>query len=109
MTPVTILEELKKFGIYPRLASDLRGIEVPAEKLTAAQREWIQANRQALIFYLTTSSRLTAELLKLAMRRCDEFKDNAAMREEMRQDILNTPHHLLDEVLDYFKKVSATT
>lgn len=45
---------------------------------------------------------LTARLMAAAMRVCDQYDDNDAKREEMRQDILATPHHLRQELLDYF-------
>lgn len=45
---------------------------------------------------------LTARLIAAAMRVCDQYNDTDAKREEMRQDCLDTPHHLRQDLLDYF-------
>lgn len=43
-------------------------------------------------------------LLAAAMRRCDEFKDSEKARQDMREQILETPHHLRQDLLNHFYK-----
>ena len=50
-----------------------------------------------------TAHRLTNELIAAAMRRCDQFNDNEAARQEMRRDCLALPPHLQADLLDHFK------
>ena len=47
---------------------------------------------------------LAADLMAAAMRRCDQFKDGEKAREEMRQDVLATPLHLQQDLLEYFNE-----
>ena len=51
-----------------------------------------------------TAHRLTADLLKAAMRVCDRHGDGKAAREAMRRDCLDTPLHLQADLLDHFRK-----
>lgn len=44
------------------------------------------------------------ELLEAAMRVCDAWNDSEAAREQMRQDLLQTPPHLRADLLEHFKK-----
>lgn len=45
-----------------------------------------------------------AELLDAAMRACDVWNDSAAARNEMGQEVLQTPPHLRADLLDHLKK-----
>ncbi len=49
-----------------------------------------------------TASRITADLIRAAMRRCDQFGDDDAARQQMRDDCLNTPAHLQADQLAHF-------
>ena len=49
-------------------------------------------------------ARVLACLIKAAMRACDHFSDNAAAREQMRQDCLDTPAHLRADLLQHFNE-----
>lgn len=51
---------------------------------------------------LFENTALSAALVATAMRRCDQFNDNEAAREQMRQDVLATPLHLRADLLDHF-------
>lgn len=42
---------------------------------------------------------LAADLMDAAMRACDHHGDDETAREEMRQDVLNTPDHLRADLL----------
>jgi len=48
---------------------------------------------------------LTADLLEVAMRRCDEFGDGPVAREQMRSDIQGTPAHLQADLLKHLRSV----
>ena len=49
---------------------------------------------------------LTKRLMAAAMRRCDHFNDGEVAREAMRQDVLATPLHLQQDLLDYFNEIN---
>lgn len=51
---------------------------------------------------------LGARLMAAAMRRCDEFNDSEQARQDMREQILETPPHLREDLLDYFMSRPAT-
>ena len=53
-----------------------------------------------------TEKRRTAELIKLAMKRCDEFGDGLEARDEMRRQCLELPPHLQIDLLDHFRSVN---
>lgn len=48
------------------------------------------------------SLRLINEVIAAAMRRCDQFNDSAAAREQMRLDVLAVPAHQQQDLLDHF-------
>ena len=102
MTPEAILADLIECGIEPDVTPDKTGIVVPAGKLTDAQRAAVLGHKPALIACILESASVTAELLQTAMRRCDQFGDNAAAREQMRLDVLAVPPHLHADLLDHF-------
>lgn len=45
-----------------------------------------------------------SDLLQAAMRACDRWGDGPAARDQMRQDVLSTPHHLRQDLLQHFNK-----
>ena len=45
---------------------------------------------------------LAARLMAAAMRRCDQFNDGDKARQDMREQILETPPHLRQDLLDHF-------
>lgn len=47
---------------------------------------------------------LSADLMAAAMRACDKWGDGPAARQQMRQDILATPHHHHSDLLDHFRQ-----
>ena len=102
MTPETILANLLESGIEPTVTPDQTGIVVPAGKLSHTQRAAVLAHKTDLIAYLLESSRVTAQLLAVAMRRCDQFNDSDKARHDMREQILETPAYLLPDLLEHF-------
>lgn len=51
-----------------------------------------------------TAERLTRELIAAAMRRCDEFNDNEAAREQMRDDCLSLSPAMQADLLAHFQE-----
>ena len=102
MTPETILADLIQCGIEPSVTPDKTGIVVPAGKLTEAQRAAVLGHKPALIACILESARVTAQLLEAAMRRCDQFNDGDKARQDMREQVLETPPHLRQDLLDHF-------
>lgn len=41
-------------------------------------------------------------LLQAAMRRCDHFNDGEKARQDMREQVIETPQHLRKDLLNYF-------
>lgn len=102
MTALAIFEELQACGID--LAVEPNGrLTAPANTLTPEQRARVKAHRDELIHLILEAQRTTDDLMLAAMRCCDAFHDSPAAREQMRQDILNTPPELQQDLLDYFK------
>lgn len=104
MTAIAILAELIECGIEPALTPDGTGIEVPAGRLTDAQRAAIKAHKAELIASIQESARITTELLAAAMRACDHHGDSPAARQQMVRDCLDTPPELRQELLAHFRE-----
>lgn len=102
MTPETILADLLASGIEPSVTPDQAGIVVPAGKLSPSQRAAVLTHKPDLIAYLLESSRITVQLLEAAMRRCDQFNDGEKARQDMREQVLETPPHLRQDLLGHF-------
>ena len=102
MTPEAILADLIQCGIEPSVTPDKTGIVVPAGKLTEAQRAAVLGHKPALIACILESARVTSQLLEAAMRRCDQFNDSDKARQDMREQVLETPPHLRQDLLDHF-------
>lgn len=45
---------------------------------------------------------LAARLMAAAMRRCDQFNDGEKARQDMREQVLESPPHLQQDLLDHF-------
>ncbi|SDM22701.1 hypothetical protein SAMN05428957_103281 [Oryzisolibacter propanilivorax] len=104
MTPDALLRDLLQAGIEPGLTPDGENITVPAGRLTDTQRAAIRQFKRELIERLQESARLTTELLAASMRACDHWGDSAEAREQMRQDVLATPHHLRADLLEHLQR-----
>ena len=103
-TAESILAELLEHGITPKLTPDGTGIEVPAGRLTDAQRQAIRSCKAELIACIQESARLAAELLGAAMRACDHWRDGPEAREQMKKEVMETPPHLRADLLDHFRQ-----
>jgi len=102
VTPETILADLIQSGIDPSLTPDKTGIVVPAGRLTDGQRAAVLGHKAALIACILESARVTQQLLEAAMRRCDQFNDSEKARIDMREQVLATPPHLRQDLLEHF-------
>lgn len=102
MNPAAILASLWADGVSITLASDGVNLVAPAGRLTPSQREFIKANKPALIDFLVEASATTESVIAAAMKRCDEFNDSDADRRQMRQDVLALPPHLHEDLLEHF-------
>jgi hypothetical protein len=49
-----------------------------------------------------TGHRIKADLIRAAMKVCDQFNDNEAARADMRRQCLELPPHLQADLLDHF-------
>lgn len=104
MTADAILADLLACGITPAVTADGAGIVVPAGRLTGAQRAAVRDHKPELIERIREAARLTTELLEAAMRACDAHGDDSAAREQMRQDVMDTPPNLRADLLDHFRQ-----
>ena len=102
MTPETILADLLASDIKKKKKNKQTGIVVPAGKLSPSQRAAVLTHKPDLIAYLLESSRITVQLLEAAMRRCDQFNDGEKARQDMREQVLETPPHLRQDLLGHF-------
>ena len=98
-----LLSTLWADGITTKLTQDGKGISVPAGRLTHEQRAMVLANKSDLIAFLAEAHATTQVLIDAAMRRCDEFGDREAARDEMRQQCLALPPHLQADLLQHFQ------
>lgn len=85
------------------MTTDKTGIVVPAGKLTEAQRAAVLGHKPALIECILESARVTQQLLEAAMRRCEQFNDSEKAQQDMRHQVLETPLHLRQDLLEHFQ------
>lgn len=113
------IDQLHGAGLTLSLTHEMGLRVVPASSITPALRELILTSKVALVDYLqrpvpnSTDAanevfdpllvrKLQGEILRLAMRVCDSYNDLDAAREEMRLQVLETPPHLLADLLEHF-------
>ena len=51
---------------------------------------------------VVTFDLMAARLMAAAMRRCDQFNDSDKARQDMRDQVLETPQNLRQDLLDHF-------
>ncbi len=76
----------------------------PASRLTDDQCSAIRSHKACLVQFLLDEQATTTSLIAAVMKVCDQYGDNDARREEMRQDCLTTPQHLRADLLDHFQQ-----
>ena len=104
MSADAILAELLDRGITPAVTADGTGIEVPAGRLSDAEKAAIRAHKPELIAAIQESARQTSELLTAAMRACDAWGDSPAARDQMRREVLETPPHLRADLREHLQQ-----
>jgi hypothetical protein len=103
--PTTLIRRALDAGVELRFADG----QIKLVGKRAAVAEWaprLRPHRQAVLDRVTESGRLTAQLMVAAMRRCDDFNDSEQARQAMRQDILATPLHLRQDLMDHFNQIA---
>ena len=112
------VDQLLSAGLTLSLTPE-RGLRVvPATSITPALRDLIRTSKAALVDYLRhvatntdaaneafpaqADRELLDEILKLAMRVCDSYGDSEQAREDMRQQVCETPSHLLPDLYEHF-------
>lgn len=103
MNPSTILVELWDAGVSIELAPDGVNLAAPAGRLTPSQRDFVKANKPALINFLVQARATTSQVIAAAMRRCDEFNDSDQAREEMRQQCMELSPAMQADLLAHFQ------
>ena len=92
--------------------TDERGVlsvmSVPPGALLAKQ-QGVSSVSSVGVMTIFGNRLLAADLMAAAMRRCDHFNDSEVAREAMRQDVLATPAHLQQDLLDYFNEINQKT
>ena len=100
MTAAMLYRRAIESGVRLRLVEG----KVKASGSNEALAELVPQLRQSkpeLIEFLQAAHD-TAALTTAAMKVCDRFGDNAAAREEMRLDCINTPAHLRADLMAHF-------
>ena len=83
--------------------TDGNGLKVtPSSTLHPDLRDMLKAQKAEIVQLLVASKATTAKLMAAAMRRCDQFNDGDAARQDMRREVLETPPELRQDLLDYF-------
>lgn len=105
MTAAVLYQRALASGVTLRLVEGkvkAAGSHEALAELVPQLREW----KPELIELLTAAHITTAALIVAAMRVCNKYDDNDDKREEMRQDCLNTPPHLRQDLLDHFNEIN---
>lgn len=103
MTASAVLRVLIDLDLVPEITPDGQSLSFPAGELTDELRAAVKANKPQILASIRESAAITAQLLDAAMRACDHWGDGPQSREQMRQDILNTPPHQRADLLAHFK------
>jgi hypothetical protein len=102
MSAFSIIQDLKAQGVWLKLSADGANLVVPAGSLSPEQRALVLSHKAEVLEFLVDARKTTTALVKAAMQVCARHNDSDAAREEMRQDVLGTPPHLQQDLLDHF-------
>ena len=100
----TLLSEALNAGLDLQLDGEIIKVAGRADVVKAWAPRLIE-HKAELIERLRESSLLTIKLLEAAMRVCDHHGDSDSAREQMKQDVLQHPPHLLPDLLQHFESV----
>lgn len=101
MSADTLLREAMTAGVTLRIDE---GGTLKAAGPSDTLREWsprLRQHKTELLEFLQDAHATTAQLVEAAMRCCDYFGDSPAAREQMRQDVIDTPPHLRADLLQH--------
>ena len=104
MTAADILRQAYAAGLDVTIAASGNLYVQPVEKLTPDLRALLVAHKAELLEFIRQADALTAETMARAMAVCDDHGDSERAREDMRQDVLNTPPHLRADLLAHLKQ-----
>lgn len=104
MSAATLIRQAISAGVNLRIDE---GGTLKAAGPSDTLREWsprLREHKPELLEFLQDAHTSTAQLVEAAMRCCDYFEDSPAAREQMRQDVIDTPAHLRADLLAHFRK-----
>ncbi|MDZ4290737.1 MAG: hypothetical protein U1C47_02305 [Hydrogenophaga sp.] len=99
----SILRQLCAAGVRLEMKGD-RLSASPATHLNDELRDLIRRHKNQLMDYLVEAHQSASALIDAAMRSCDHWGDSQTAREEMRQDVIQTPPHLRADLLEHFRQ-----
>jgi LmbE family N-acetylglucosaminyl deacetylase len=102
MEATEILRRLSEAGIRLELRGD-QLLASPGSRLTDDLRALLRTYKPVLLTFLADANATTTALVETAMRACDHWGDNQAARDQMRQDVENTPVHLRQDLLEHLQ------
>lgn len=103
MSPAEICRTIREAGVTLRLDGDSLALK-PAQLLNTELLELIKANKPEIVDFLLEAHSTASSLMAAAMAACDHYGDGEVAREQMREDITNTPAHLRPELLAHFRQ-----
>ena len=104
MSALTLIRQAISAGVTLRIDE---GGTLKAAGPSDTLREWpprLRAHKSELLEFLQDAHASTAQLVEAAMRCCDHFGDSPAAREQMRQDVIDTPPHLRADLLHHLSR-----
>ncbi|QHE86520.1 hypothetical protein [Hydrogenophaga sp. BPS33] len=102
MTSAELCQAIYAAGMTVRADGDALVVK-PAERLTPELRATVLAHKPELLDFLLEAHATTEALLETAARACDHWGDSPAARQQMRQEIEDTPAHLRADLLDHLR------
>jgi hypothetical protein len=101
------LQTIRAAGLTAELTGSGGLLVRQASQITDDLRALIRANRDDLVSFLTREAAnddpVLIDLLAAAMQVCDHHGDGEQARDQMRQDIRQTPPHLRADLLAHFR------
>lgn len=101
MSPHAVLTTLLSHQTPVRLAPDGVNLVIPGGT-PAHLVGLLRDNKTAVVAFLHAAHVTTEEVIEAAMRCCDFHKDGDHAREDMRQQVIETPDFLRPDLLAYF-------
>ena len=104
MSALTLIRQAISAGVTLRIDE---GGTLKAAGPIDTLREWsphLREHKAELLEFLQDAHATTAQLVEAAMRCCDYWGDTPAAREQMRQDVIDTPPHLRADLLHHLSR-----